>query len=225
MAEKKSLVSKLVKVMKRVKNIPKRGYNSFHKYYYATEADVAENVRDALAEQNVLMITSILEKSYRETITRSGNKEYIYTVTMEFIFIDGDSGEELKFVIVGEGQDAGDKGIYKAITGAQKYALMKTFLIPTYDDPESDTNSEKPTKPQNANKANKATDNQIKAIYAIANDFKVSEDALKEWVSKVVKREIDSLKELSKSEASSVIKGLERHKAAKGELKFALGQG
>jgi hypothetical protein len=30
----------------------------------------------------------------------------------------------------------GDKGIYKAITGANKYALLKPFLLETGDDPE-----------------------------------------------------------------------------------------
>jgi hypothetical protein len=58
---------------------------------------------------------------------------------MEFKFIDGETGEELVFHSEGEGQDAGDKGIYKAITGAQKYALMKAFMIPTGDDPEADS--------------------------------------------------------------------------------------
>lgn len=47
--------------------------------------------------------------------------------------------------MIGEGMDTGDKAIYKAITGAQKYVLMKTFLIPTGDDPELE---ELPQKPQ-----------------------------------------------------------------------------
>src|SRR4029079_18402967 len=31
----------------------------------------------------------------------------------------------------GYGDDAGDKGVYKALTGAEKYLLMKTFLVST----------------------------------------------------------------------------------------------
>ena len=42
----------------------------------------------------------------------------------------------------------GDKGIYKAITGANKYALLKTFLLEKGDDPEevsdADRESNKP---------------------------------------------------------------------------------
>lgn len=43
----------------------------------------------------------------------------------------------------GYGDDAGDKGIYKAITGGVKYMLMKTFQISTGDDPEGDESTDK----------------------------------------------------------------------------------
>ncbi|MED1950474.1 ERF family protein [Brevibacillus centrosporus] len=134
----RQLVKKLARVMQDVKYIQKKGYNSFHKYKYATEADVAEKVREILSEQNVIMIPNMTSHSVREHLTSKGNREYIVTVNMEFKFIDGDTGEELIFHMVGEGQDAGDKATYKAITGAQKYALMKAFMIPTGDDPEAD---------------------------------------------------------------------------------------
>ncbi|AKF92663.1 ERF family protein [Brevibacillus laterosporus] len=139
----RSLVKKLAKVMQNVKYIQKRGYNKFHNYNYATEADVAEKVREILADQNVILIPNMVSHSVREHINAKGKTEYIATVQMEFKFYDGDSGEELVFHMVGEGQDAGDKATYKAITGAQKYALMKAFMIPTGDDPENDSEADK----------------------------------------------------------------------------------
>ena len=42
--------------------------------------------------------------------------------------------------------EVGDKGVYKAITGAVKYIFMKNFLIPTGDDPEKDNNKSEPEK-------------------------------------------------------------------------------
>ncbi|MEJ8548435.1 ERF family protein [Brevibacillus borstelensis] len=138
MSEQRTLVKKLAKVMQEVKYIQKRGYNKFHQYKYATEADVAEKVREILAEQNVIMIPNMTSHSIREHTTNKGNREYIVTANMEFKFIDGDSGEEITFNMTGEGQDPGDKATYKAVTGAQKYALMKVFMIPTGDDPEAD---------------------------------------------------------------------------------------
>lgn len=124
--------------MKEVKYIQKTGYNSFHGYKYATEADVNEKVREELAKQNVIMLPSMVGHEMRPHINRSGATEYITLVDMEFKFVDGDTGEAFTVNMSGEGQDAGDKGIYKAIAGAQKYALMKVFMIPTGDDPEAD---------------------------------------------------------------------------------------
>jgi hypothetical protein len=134
----KKLVSKLAKVMQEVKYIQKRGKNKFHGYTYATEADVNEKVREELAELNVIMLPSMKNHSMRETTTKSGNTEYIVCVDMDFTFVDGETGESLTISMSGEGQDNGDKAIYKAISGCQKYALMKVFMIPTGDDPESD---------------------------------------------------------------------------------------
>ena len=39
----------------------------------------------------------------------------------------------------GEGLDRGDKAGYKAYTGAVKYFLANTFLVPTGDDPETES--------------------------------------------------------------------------------------
>ena len=45
-----NLVQKLAGVMADVKHVPKNGRNDFHKYDYATEADIADAVRDGTRE-------------------------------------------------------------------------------------------------------------------------------------------------------------------------------
>src|SRR5690606_11890286 len=70
------------------------------------------------------------------------------TVKMEFSFIDGETGESRSIHSSGEGQDAGDKAVYKAIRGARKYALMKAFMSPTGDGPEGDTGPDERNAPQ-----------------------------------------------------------------------------
>lgn len=171
----RKLVSKLAQVMQEVKYVQKTGYNSFHKYKYATEADVNEKVREELAKRNVVLIPNVKKHAVREHITAKGNREYIVTVEVEFTFFDGDTGETITFTTYGEGQDAGDKGTYKAITGAQKYALMKAFMIPTGDDPEGDTgvderNNSQPDKPPAS----------LKAKYQLG---KGSLDGFDEWIA------------------------------------------
>ena len=171
MAEKNQLMEKLVKIMKEVKYVQKRGYNKFHNYSYATEADVVEKVREEMIKNNVLLIPSIEECSTREIETRNG-KSQIATVKINFSFIDVDTGESNFITMIGEGMDTGDKAVYKAITGAQKYVLMKTFMIPTGDDPE---NEEEQTKPQPKEKKSKVSPKElldrIKAVQFEDEDY------------------------------------------------------
>jgi hypothetical protein len=175
------LITKLVEVMKQVKYIQKTGYNSFHKYKYATEADVNERIREELAKLNVLMIPSVKSCTNRIHTTSKGNLENIITVEMEFTFYDGDSDEKLSLTSYGEGQDSGDKGVYKAITGAQKYALMKAFMIPTGDDPEADSSVDE----RNQSKSEQDRVDHDKNGYYNLRDFWVelggAEDKFDEW--------------------------------------------
>jgi hypothetical protein len=140
-AGKSSLFGKLAKIIGEISRVPKRGRNEFHKYDYVTEADLLDAVRAKLAEANVAYFFSVLSVETREL---PGNPKGgpITQVTVSATFADGDTGETWMVHGAGAGQDAGDKGLYKAITGAQKYLLMKTFMVPTGDDPEVD--DEKP---------------------------------------------------------------------------------
>ena len=130
-----TLVGKLVAVMAAIDHIQKRGRNEFHKYDYATEADIAAAVRRELALRNVMLFPAITGER-REAVGEKGS--VLTTLDFLFTFHDGDSGETLSFTWKGAGTDKDDKGLYKAMTGGEKYFLMKTFLIPTGDDPERD---------------------------------------------------------------------------------------
>lgn len=129
----KTLFGKLAEVMGAVNRVAKHGRNDFHKYDYATEADIVEAVRGELSARKVVLIPSIAEWTQNGTLT---------ALSVDFTFIDGESGESHTSRWLGMGDDKGDKGAYKAMTGATKYFLLKTFLIPTGDDPEGDTGTD-----------------------------------------------------------------------------------
>lgn len=211
------LVKKLAKVMKEVQYIQKRGFNKFNNYNYATESDVQEKVREVLAEQNVIMLPDVIEHTTREHTNRKGYTEYIATVKVKFTFIDGDTGENLSIHSSGEGQDAGDKAVYKAITGAQKYALMKAFMIPTGDDPEADNgvderNNEQQT-PQK--KQESITDPQKKTIDKLlkskVNDKYSYDDLVGHLQSKVGTKQ--PIEKWTKNQASKALNILNEQKA------------
>jgi hypothetical protein len=130
-----NLVEKLAAVMAAVERVPKNGWNDFHKYHYATEADLSDAVRSNMARYGVMLIPSVEKLEWREIPGKNGN-EKVATLTVQFTATDGTT--EFRFTVIGEGQDRGDKATYKAMTGATKYALLKLFLIPTGDDPETE---------------------------------------------------------------------------------------
>lgn len=146
------LTKKLAEIMSEVGYIPKNGRNKFHGYDYATESDVQDAVRDKFAKRHIIMYPDVVDSQTREIQTRKGNTEFIAKVVVEYTVEDGDSGETRKFKMVGEGQDAGDKAIYKAVSGTEKYAIMKLLMIPTGDDPERDETQQTQSKPMRATK-------------------------------------------------------------------------
>ena len=136
--EKRSLVRKLAEVTAALGRIPKNGFNKFHQYHYVLEADVVEAVRGEYAKRRLVLFPSVVEERTDQRTTKSGGLENLVTLKVDFTIEDGESGEARTFTIIGQGQDAGDKGPYKAMTGAVKYAVMKLHDLPTGDEPEAE---------------------------------------------------------------------------------------
>lgn len=131
-----TLQEKIARITGHVGTIQKRGYNAFHKYHYVTESDLVAAVRQYLAAAGIAIIPDVTKVRLRREQTENPITEVMinYTVT--------DGRESFTFRMPGHGADKGDKGVYKAITGSQKYALMKLFKIDTGDDPEGDTRTD-----------------------------------------------------------------------------------
>lgn len=131
--KKKNIYQKLHAIQKEVKKMEKDGVNEFHKYNYLSETQVTELFKGLLEKHGVMFI-------YGSTIdsTESVGTSMLTNVTVHYEFVDVDTQESVIGSAAGQGTDKGDKGVYKAITGAIKYIFMKTFLIPTGDDPEKD---------------------------------------------------------------------------------------
>ena len=138
----KNLAKKLVEVMKDCGHVSKNGSNDFHKYKYATAADVLSLVNDSLTKHGIMSAVDSNLIEMREVTTAKGNSERLATVETIVTLTDSDSGEQIKIKGLGSGQDAGDKSVMKAQTAAIKYAFLLSFAISTGDDPEADTHTD-----------------------------------------------------------------------------------
>lgn len=132
--EIKGLLKKLLIITNSIESIPKSGDNG--QYQYVTEQDVVNALRQKLIEQNIVVMPNVVSTSTRDITPINDEKTSITKVVMSYTFFDVETGGFIKSYFQGEGEDTYDKGIYKAITGCQKYAFMKTFLLSTGDDPE-----------------------------------------------------------------------------------------
>jgi hypothetical protein len=137
MSDKTGLYKKLVEVLGAVSKVKKSGYNSYQKYAYIMEADLLDVLREELIKRNVFIFTSSKVTDVKE-LRKNDKPSFITTVTTTHTFVDGDTGESFAVDSVGQGYDDLDKGIFKAITGANKYFLLKNFLMSAGDDPEDD---------------------------------------------------------------------------------------
>ena len=137
------ILAALNEIMGQVSYVQKSGTNKFHNYKYAGEGHLLEVLRPAMVKAGLLLIPS------HRAVTppdEYGNT----TVTIDYTLAhkDGEVWPE-KITVVGCGNDknskggVGDKGIYKAATGANKYLLFKLFQIETGDDPEKESEHDK----------------------------------------------------------------------------------
>lgn len=137
---KAGLFKKLAAIMAKIDRVPKNGFNSFHKYKFVQEADLSEYVRQFFVEEGLVLVMG----AKAQNLTPIGDKgDMLTTLEMEITIADTETGESITVPWQGQGADKGDKGLYKAMTGGVKFWLLKTFLVPSGEDPEGDEETDR----------------------------------------------------------------------------------
>ena len=91
-------------------------------------------------ELGLLLIPRVIGKDVKESINAKGASVYFTELLMEYTWINAeDPNETITCPWYGQGIDtAGEKGVGKALTYAEKYFMLKFFNIPTdKDDPDA----------------------------------------------------------------------------------------
>lgn len=135
-----TLHEKLLEMQKRVDSVIKDGKNNSDKYDFASDENVLGIFRPMLDEFGLLLIPKVERTALHEGTTRSGTARFMTEVWFTMLWHDVESGEELPVSWYAQGVDlAGEKGVGKAATYAEKYFLLKFFHVPTRkDDPDAD---------------------------------------------------------------------------------------
>ena len=184
-------------VMQEVDYVQKTGDNDFHGYKYATEADVLDRLRPSMVKHGLILIPSVQQVS---SIDQHGNTTVSVHYTLAHV-----SGAVWPNPIIaaGAGNDrnkngVGDKGLYKALTGANKYMLFKLFQIETGTAEPEDSKGDRDRE---------AADASARQFYLEGGKIAISKaettDDLKKWWAD----------DAENRESAGVIRGTDEYKA------------
>jgi len=208
-AEQMNIFQKLIEVRKAVPYLKKE--NSGYQFNYVSSSQVLGNLKQRMDELGVLLMPKVTGKKvtidvYEKTDAKGNTKrtvDYFTELDMTFTWVNAENPSEIiECPWYGQGIDtSGEKGVGKALTYAEKYFMLKFFNIPTdKDDPDSFQ--------EKMGIVTEISEKSIKAIHAMRGELKKTEDELKQWISKVLGREITSLKQITEPEAETVKKKL-----------------
>jgi hypothetical protein len=136
-----NLYQKIHAVMNDVEYLQKDDAIKFGNTSYKaiSEEKVTSTIRAALLKYGLVIMP--VEQEH----TKEGN---LSTVNTKYKIVDIDTGNFEIIVSSGTGADTQDKGVGKAMTYSYKYLLLRTFAIPTGEDPDKISSAELDSKTQ-----------------------------------------------------------------------------
>ena len=165
--------------------------NSNSSYKAVSERDVLDAVKPIEQKYRVysypanrkIIDRDVLTKEteYNGTITRTNTLFMRVETVYRFVNIDKPD-EFIETTVYGDGLDTGDKASGKAMTYADKYALMKAYKLSTGDDPDKEASPEhgyeKKAEP-------KATTKQIALVEDLYTDEEIERICKKAKITKI----------------------------------------
>lgn len=164
------------------------GRNAHFKYDYWSLDQISGFFRNRFAELGLSFMADVKSFDIHEHSTGKGGVSLLTTALVLFTITDSDTGDTISGHGIGQGDDPGDKGANKAMSGALKYWLLKTFIVGG-EDSEADDYTDRRNDPgrderrdvkiteshiegiQRGGRANKTTDAQIRQIRHLAADL------------------------------------------------------
>jgi len=203
----KNIAKALAQFQAEVRNPANTESNPFYKSKYAPLSDILNLARPILSKHGLSVLQS-----------PSGDGQNVTVTTL----ITHESGEWIESEpLTLKADKATAQGAGSAITYARRYALSAMLGISSEDDDDGnlasgnkngndDTDNNTKNGTDKKKTSSKATEKQLKKIYATANELKVDSDEMKNMIKTHYNK--NSSTGLTKSEASDLIKKLEELK-------------
>lgn len=209
MSNELNIYQRLLKITEELKTVEKNlnvQVSSKNSYKAVSERDVLDAVKPLEAKYGVYSYAydrKIIEngeltstkKDFQTGEVREQKQLYMrLEVTYRFVNVDNPQ-EYIEIKTYGDGIDTGDKATGKAMTYADKYALLKAYKISTGEDPDQEASDE--LKSYKDEKDEKASPKQLAVISKYYKD-----DSLQKLLNT---NNITKLEDLPKAKASELI--------------------
>lgn len=175
-----NIFQKINEVMKAIEYLTKDDKVEFGntKYKAISEEKVTTAVRKELVKQGIVIIPIMQESTVTELIRtdKSVNQRADVHTRYRIQNID-DVNDFIEVESNGSGVDTQDKAVGKAMTYAYKYMLLRTFAIPTGEDPDKISSAETDYKIQSEINAEKVIDKtKVQALNKSIENAGITDD-------------------------------------------------
>lgn len=205
----KNIFQRISAVMQDVQYLTKDDQIEFGKTKYRaiSEEKVTTTIRKSLITHGIVIVPVKQEHSKDGVLTTVDVTYRIQNIENENDYIEAVSS--------GTGVDTQDKGVGKAMTYAYKYLLLRTFAIPTGEDPEKESSAELDDRFSREQKVEYIDDIKKKVLLdslaVVGSDI---ESTLKYFQKKYPATAPHSIDEITLEQFTPYIKALEKKKEA-----------
>ena len=224
MSKDKNIYQRITAVTDAIKAFEKDGTNTQFRFKYASIEDVVQTIQPICIEYGICLIQEAVTDGTIHKFQGSKNDNMISTcdVITHAVNMD-DPTDSVTTHMPGQGYDSLDKGIFKAVSGARKYAIFGMFNLHAGDEePDAGTSSGGHEPPRTDLPPDDAfppepdmsggggggsghpTDKQVKLISVLFSKIGYDADKKHAWIKKWFKH-TESSKELTYDEGRALI--------------------
>lgn len=124
----------VIEANRLVEAVSKDRINTEQKFKFRGIDGVYNGIHSALATAGIVPAPRVLSTKKSERKTRNGWTQELVEMEVEYWLTAADGSVMVVGPVPSQALDTSDKAINKALSFAQKYALIQTFTIPTEDD-------------------------------------------------------------------------------------------
>ena len=205
-----NIYQKINEVMKNIEYLTKDDEVEFGttKYKAISEEKVTTAVREQLVKQGIVIIPIKQESENKELIRTEKSVNMLTSVHVKYRIqnID-DVNDFIEVESNGTGVDTQDKGVGKAMTYAYKYMLLRTFAIPTGEDPDKISSAETDKKVEKEVNNTKINKTKLNALNSSIENHKIPDIEVEKVLNKY---KYSSISEIQNKDYMNIIQEFQK---------------